>query len=161
MQRVHDQGRRIRHVLAWGCVFLLGTGIAWLLLHDAWRQQTPFGTQPHPLVAWLLRMHGMGAWCVSVLGGAVWQLHVRPAWRRARRRRVDRRAGPASRERARARARTFSGAALTSSLGLLLATAIGLQYAPEAMHAWISVIHWAVGVLMAAALAWHWLARRH
>ena len=69
----HGQGRRARHALAWGCVLLLATGIGWLLGHDVWLQQTPFGAQPHPLVAWLLRAHGAIAWCTAVVGGVVWQ----------------------------------------------------------------------------------------
>ena len=82
----HGQGRRARHLLIWGCVLLLATGIAWLLGHDVWLQRTPFGPQPHPAVAWLLRAHGALAWVVTLVGGVVWQVHVRPAWRAVRRR---------------------------------------------------------------------------
>ena len=87
----HGQGRRARHVLIGGCVLLLATGVAWLIGHDVWLQQTPFGPQPHPLVAWLLRAHGAIAWGVTLVGGVVWQVHVRPAWRAVRRRRLHRR----------------------------------------------------------------------
>jgi hypothetical protein len=150
----HGQGRRARHLLVWGCVALLATGIAWLLGHDVWLQQTPFGPQPHPLVAWLLRAHGALAWIVTLVGGVVWQVHVRPAWRAVRRRR--RRGHSTVRH---GQARTASGVLLVGALAVLLGSAIGLQYAPEAAHAGLSVTHWALGIALAAALLWHWIAR--
>jgi len=150
----HGQGRRARHLLVWGCVALLATGVAWLLGHDVWLQQTPFGPQPHPLVAWLLRAHGALAWLVTLVGGVVWQVHVRPAWRAVRRRR--RRVHNAVRQ---GRARTVSGVLLVAALAVLLGSAIGLQYAPEAAHAGLSVTHWTLGIALAAALLWHWIAR--
>ena len=155
----HGQGRRARHALMWGCVLLLATGIGWLLGHDVWLQQTPFGAQPHPLVAWLLRAHGAIAWCTAVVGGVVWQVHVRPAWRSVRRRRDHRRRNPDLRPLRRGRMRTASGVALVIALALLLGSAIGLQYAPEAAHAWLSVMHWVVGIVLTIALLWHWIAR--
>ena len=159
----HGQGRRARHALIWGCVALLATGLAWLLGHDVWLQQTPFGPQPHPLVAWLLRAHGAIAWCTTLVGGVVWQVHVRPAWRAVRRRRRHHRPRVGSARAVRhGRARTVSGVAMVSALAVLLASAIGLQYAPEEAHAWLSVTHWVLGVALAIALLWHWIARlRH
>jgi hypothetical protein len=159
---VHGQGRRARHTLAWGCLVLLVTGVGWLIGHDLWLQQTPFGPQPHPGVAWLLRAHGALAWCVTVVGGVVWQVHVRPAWRTVRRRAAHRRRAGTSRAIRHGRARTISGALLVMALGVLLGSAIGLQYAPEEAHAWLSVTHWGLGIGLAAALLWHWIARlRH
>ena len=106
----HGQGRRARHLLIWGCVVLLATGIAWLLGHDVWLQRTPFGPQP-------LR-HG--------------------------------------------HARTASGVLTVFALAVLLLSAIGLQYAPEAAHAWLSATHWVLGIALSVALPWHWIARlRH
>ena len=152
----HGQGRRARHVLIWGCVLLLATGVAWLLGHDVWLQRTPFGPQPHPLVAWLLRAHGAIAWCVTLVGGVVWQVHVRPAWRAVRRRRLHRRhiegVSPG-------RARTVSGVLLVIALTVLLGSAIGLQYAPEEAHAALSATHWVLGLVLALGLVWHWIAR--
>ena len=155
----HGQGRRARHTLAWGCLVLLATGVAWLLGHDVWLQQTPFGPQPHPLVAWLLRAHGALAWCVTVLGGVVWQAHVRPAWRAVRRRASHRRRAGTSRVNPGSRMRTASGTLLVFALAVLLGSAIGLQYAPEAAHAGLSVTHWGLGLALAGALLWHWIAR--
>ena len=151
----HGQGRRARHALVWGCVLLLATGVGWLLGHDVWLQQTPFGPQPHPAVAWLLRAHGAIAWCTAVVGGVVWQVHVRPAWRVVRRRRAHRRRGGSS-------ARTVSGVVMVLALVVLLLSAIGLQYAPEEAHAWLSVTHWVLGITLTLAVIWHWIARlRH
>ena len=152
----HGQGRRARHVLVWGCALLLATGVAWLLGHDVWLQQTPFGPQPHPLVAWLLRAHGAIAWCVTLVGGVVWQVHVRPAWRAVRRRRLHRRRIAGVRP---GRARTVSGVLLVIALAVLLGSAIGLQYAPEQAHATLSVTHWVLGLLLSIGLVWHWIAR--
>ena len=105
----HGQGRRARHLLIGGCIVLLATGVAWLLGHDVWLQQTAFGPQPHPAVAWLLRAHGALAWCVTLVGGVVWQVHVRPAWRAVRRRRARQRRAGTLRPVRRGRARTVSG----------------------------------------------------
>src|ERR1700756_1805612 len=116
----HGQGRRARHLLVWGCVALLATGVAWLLGHDVWLQQTPFGPQPHPLVAWLLRAHGAIAWCATLVGGVVWQVHVRPAWRAVRRPRLHRRRAGSARAIRNGRARTISGVLLVSALAVLL-----------------------------------------
>ena len=155
----HGQGRRARHALAWACALLLATGVAWLLGHDVWLQQTAFGAQPHPLVAWLLRAHGAIAWCTAVIGGVVWQVHVRPAWRSVRRRRAHRRRNPALPGPRHGRTRTVSGVLLVIALAVLIGTAIGLQYAPEEAHAWLSVTHWVLGIVLSLALLWHWLAR--
>ena len=152
----HGQGRRARHLLIWGCLVLLATGLAWLLGHDAWLRQTPFGPQPHPMVAWLLRAHGAVAWATTLVGGVVWQVHVRPAWRAVRRRREHRRHGHPARPVRHARARTVSGVLLVAALAVLLASAVGLQYAPEESHEWLSVTHWVLGVALALALLWHW-----
>jgi hypothetical protein len=159
----HGQGQRARHALVWGCVALLATGLGWLAGHDWWLQQTPFGPQPHPAAAWLLRAHGAIAWCVTLVGGIVWQVHVRPAWRAVRRRRAHRRRlGHAPQGAARGQTRTVSGVLLVLALAVLLGSAIGLQYAPEGAHAWLSTIHWTLGVVLAIVLLWHWIVRlRH
>ena len=158
----NGQSRRARHLLVWGCAVLLATGVAWLLGHDVWLQRTPFGPQPHPLVAWLLRAHGALAWCVTLVGGVVWQVHVRPAWRAVRRRQAHRRRGGARRPLRPGRARTVSGVLMVLALAVLLLSAIGLQYAPEAAHAWLSAAHWVPGIALSVAVIWHWIARlRH
>lgn len=156
----HGAGRRARHLLVWGCAALVATGLGWLVLHDWWLARTPFGLQPHPAAAWLLRVHGALAWGVTLIGGVVWQVHVRPAWRAVRRRRMhERRLGQPLRTVGHNRWRTVSGAVLVLGLGVLLTSAIGLQYAPEDAHATLSAVHWVVGLALAAALAWHWIVR--
>jgi hypothetical protein len=66
---------------------------------------------------------------------------------------------PALRSLGHGRVRTWSGVALVLALAVLLGTAIGLQYAPEEAHAWLSVAHWGIGLVLAVALLWHWIAR--
>jgi hypothetical protein len=156
----HGQGRRARHLLVWSCAVLLVTGVAWLVGHDVWLQQGAFGPQPHPLVAWLLRVHGAVAWGATLVGGVVWQVHVRPAWRAVwrRRDRLQRSDTPlAARMRG---ARTASGLLTVAALATLLLSAVGLQYASADAHAWLSPTHWVPGIALAGALLWHWLARR-
>jgi hypothetical protein len=156
----HGAGRRARHLLVWGCVALVATGLAWLVLHDWWLAPSAFGPQPHPASAWLLRLHGALAWGVTFLGGVVWQVHVRPAWRAVRRRRLhERRLGQPLRSVGHHRWRTVSGIALVAGLAVLLVSAVGLQYAPEDAHAWLSITHWVAGLAIAVALAWHWVTR--
>jgi len=90
-------------------------------------------------------------------------VHVRPAWRAVRRRRAHRRRlGHAPQGAARGQTRTVSGVLLVLALAVLLGSAIGLQYAPEGAHAWLSTIHWTLGVVLAIVLLWHWIVRlRH
>jgi hypothetical protein len=157
----HGPGRRARHALMWGCLALLATGLGWLVGHEWWLEKTPFGPQPHAAAAWLLRAHGAIAWCVTLVAGVVWQVHVRPAWRGVRRRRAHRRRlGRALGQTGQGRWRTASGVTLVLALGVLLATAIGLQYAPEGAHAWLSIVHWVLGVALSLALLWHWVVRQ-
>ena len=145
-----------------GLRVLLATGVAWLLGHDVWLQPTPFGPQPHPAVAWLLRAHGALAWSVTLVGGVVWQVHVRPAWRAVRRRHAHRRRAGTLRPGRPGGARTVSGVLMVVALAVLLLSAAGLQYAPESAHAWLSATHWVLGIGLSVALLWHWIARlRH
>jgi len=55
--------------------------------------------------------------------------------------------------------RAVTGIASALALVVLLATAIGLQYAPEEAHAALSWVHWLLGVAMAAAIVVHRLVR--
>jgi hypothetical protein len=142
--------------LLWGGLALVATGLAWLALHTWWPEQTAFGPQPRPAAAWLLRAHGALAWLLVAVGGAVWQSHVRSAWRTEVRRWTHHRhlRGGAW--------RGLSGVAMIVTLGVLLLTAIGLQYAPDEAHATLSWVHWLVGVAGVAVGVVHWAARhRH
>ncbi len=148
-------GRPLRHVLLWGSVALVATGLAFLALHSWFPQKTPFGAQPHPAAAWLLRLHGILAWLLVGVGGAVWQAHVRPAWRTERRRWTHHRHlhGGAL--------RALTGVFTAAGMAALLLTAIGLQYAPEDAHETLSELHWIIGVMGAATAVWHFVARHH
>ena len=132
--------RRLRHVLLWGSLWLLATGAAWLVLQTWFPQVTPFGTQPHPAAAWLMRAHGALAWLLAVAGGAVVHAHARAHW--ARRHLL-------------ARHRVISGLLTTLTLAVLLLSAIALQYAPEAAHATASLIHWTLGLTLSATALLH------
>jgi membrane protein YdbS with pleckstrin-like domain len=89
-------------------------------------------------------------------------VHVRPAWRAVRRRRARRRRAGTLRPVRHGRARTVSGVLMVIALAVLLLSAIGLQYAPEEAHAWLSATHWVLGIALSVAVIWHWIARlRH
>jgi hypothetical protein len=149
-------GQRMRRTLMWGCVALAATGLGWLALHTWWPRQGPFGAQPHPAAAWLLRAHGALAWGLAALGGAVWQGHVRPAWR------VEKRRWTQHRHLHGGGLRAVSGIASALGLVVLLATAIGLQYAPDEAHAALSWVHWLLGAAIGVAVVIHRLVRhRH
>lgn len=146
-------GKRMRRTLVAGGAVLAATGLAWLALHDWWPAQGPFGPQPRPAAAWLLRLHGALAWLLVALGGAVWQGHVRPAWR------VERRRWTHHRHLHGGGLRSLTGIGAAAGGLLLVATAIGLQYAPEGAHAALSWVHWVAGLGVCAAAVAHYLAR--
>ena len=146
-------GKRMRQALVAGTVLLLATGLAWLALHTWWPMSGPFGPQPHPAAAWLLRLHGALAWALVALGGAVWQGHVRPAWR------VEKRRWTHHRHLHGGGLRSLTGISAAFGGLVLLVTAIGLQYAPDEAHAALSWTHWLAGVAMGAAAVLHFLSR--
>lgn len=146
-------GRRMRRALLWGGAALVGTGLGWLALHTWWPQATPFGPQPHPAAAWLLRAHGVLAWALTALGGAVWQGHVRPAWR------LEKRRWGHHRRLHGGVLRGATGAFSAGAMVVMLATAAGLQYAPDEAHAALSWLHWILGLVLAGAALVHWRSR--
>lgn len=115
---------------------LVVTGCAWLLCHYLLADAGEFGPLPHPLEALWLKLHGAAAMIALVLFGSLLTVHMRRAW---------------SHRRGRA-----TGGMLAGLFVLLTVTGYGLYYvAGESVRAWISVVHWAVGLAVPLLLAAH------
>jgi hypothetical protein len=111
------------------------SGAVWLVVHYSVGAGVA-DTLPHPLEPWLLRLHGAAVMASLFFFGAVAPLHVPRGWRLACQR--------------------STGMAMLGGMALLVLTGYALYYfAPEALRAWIGNVHAAVGLALAAVLAWH------
>ena len=115
---------------------LLVTGLVWLVL-DRWvRLAGEFGPEHHPAEHIMLILHGIAAYVLLILAGALIPVHVKGGWLVQRNR--------------------MSGVSLASALGLLGVTALGLYYlSGEAARGWSSLVHWTVGVAAVPVLLVH------
>jgi hypothetical protein len=117
------------------------SGALWLVFHYFFQRSGEFGPEPNPLEPWWLRLHGACAFGLLWLGGLLWALHARHALRRPQRR--------------------ASGLAIVCAFGTLAASGYLLYYADEgALRDAIGIVHWAVGLGLAAPLVAHMLPRR-
>jgi hypothetical protein len=115
---------------------LVITGCGWLLCHYVLAEMGDFGPLPHPQEGRWLELHGAAGMVALVLFGSLLTTHMRRAWavRRGR----------------------ASGGTLAGLFVLLTATGYGLYYvAGESFRAWISVVHWTVGLAIPMLLAAH------
>ena len=112
------------------------TGILWLVFHYFLTRQGEFGSEPHPLESWWLRLHGVFAFAALWIGGMLWAVHIGPALSRPGKR--------------------ISGLLLLGMLAILAATGYLLYYAvDEGLRDVVRWAHWLIGVLLAAMLAIH------
>jgi len=115
---------------------LLLSGAGWLLSHYGQRASGAFGDMPRPAEVWWLRLHGAAVIGFLLAFGALLTIHVPHNWRRNLHR--------------------PSGLFLVLCVGLLALSGYGLYYlVSDSGRAWISVLHWAVGLLAAAGLGVH------
>ncbi|HEX6019510.1 MAG TPA: hypothetical protein VFZ28_15555 [Burkholderiaceae bacterium] len=125
------------HATGW---LLLATGVAWLGLH--YLVGAGAGQLPHPLEAWMIRLHALAAWVAAFTLGGIAANHVPRGWHSTLRRRtpVQRRLG-----------------VVLGVLALaLLASGYALMYwISEPTHEAWGWAHSAVGVAMAAVLVVH------
>lgn len=129
-----------RHERLIYCVLalLVLSGLVWLGARYGLRSDPEL---PHPLEAWALKLHGAATMLGLLAVGSVLPQHVRFAWR-IRRNRV-------------------SGAAILSLAVGLIVTGYGLYYAAdETLRPWISLGHWATGLILPAGMIWHVAAGR-
>jgi hypothetical protein len=115
---------------------LVVTGCGWLLCHYVLAETGDFGPLPHPQEGLWLELHGAAGMIALVLFGSLLTTHMRRAWTLRRGR--------------------ASGGTLAGLFVLLTVTGYGLYYfAGESDRAWISLVHWAVGLAIPLLLALH------
>lgn len=133
---------------SWHQAYLYATGISlvlsgalWLLFHYFVSIRGEFGDKPHPLEPWLLVVHGLFAAAFLIGFGSVLPGHVRRAWNGRRNR--------------------ISGSIFFVLLSAVIASGYALYYTGgESARAFISALHWVVGLGMPALMGWHiWRGR--
>ena len=127
--------RHERWVVASGVV-LAASGALWLLGHYLLARPDEFGAIVHPFEGWALKFHGAASMVFLVVLGSVLPVHARRAWHAKRNRRT--------------------GATVLSVAAFLLVTGYGLYYSgSESLRPWISVGHWAIGLIGVPLLVLH------
>lgn len=112
------------------------TGLVWLVLHYFLAVPGEYGPQIHPLEPWMLRLHGAAAMAGLVIYGSLLPVHIRRAWS--------------------IRRNIALGIALVAFMLLLTLTGYLLYYAGgEDTRPVISILHWVLGLVVPAVLAWH------
>ena len=115
---------------------LLISGVGWLVGRYGLRSNGPYGELPHPSEVWWLRLHGAAAMGLLIAFGALLPGHVAHNWRR--------------------RIHYRTGLFLVISVGWLALTGYGNYYlVSEVSRSWVSVAHWAVGLLSVVGLLAH------
>ena len=130
-----------RHALYWSAGLLTATGAVWLAVHYGVGAGSA-NELPHPLEAWLMRLHGLLAYAGLFVLGVLAAGHVPQGWRLAGRHRWAR--------------QRSSGAALCVLAAVLSLTGYLLNYfAPEGVRPVLGWIHALVGLAMGALLVRH------
>ena len=100
-------------------IVLFLTGVVWWGLHRWGEVETEYGSAPHPLNPWLLRVHGAAAMVALLVLGTLLAGHVRAAWR--------------------ARRNRFTGAGMVLFCAGLIVSGYALYYVgSEGFRAWAS-----------------------
>ncbi len=114
---------------------LVVTGLGWLAAHYLLTAKGDFGIEEHPMAHWALVAHGISAYGVLWLWGALWPAHMRMAWRLGRNR--------------------FTGLVMVTTMSLLSVSGLWLYYGSTGGRDAVSLLHWLVGLASAPALVWH------
>jgi hypothetical protein len=115
---------------------LLISGAGWLLAHYALAGGPAAAGLPAPSEPWWLRVHGAALILFLVVFGALVPNHLAMGWRQRRNR--------------------SSGVVMLTVVAVLTLSGYGLYYSgDEPQRALISVLHWAIGLAAALALAAH------
>jgi hypothetical protein len=119
-------------------VLLLVSGAGWLVLHLARASDA----LPSPFEAWSMRIHGLAAFAVIFVFGALAAAHIPQGWRISHRWRWERQRG--------------SGVALCVLAATVALTGYLLYYfAPEAVRPALGWLHSGLGTAMAVIVAAH------
>ena len=119
-------------------LLLAATGAAWLALH----YRSGSDGLPLPAEAWLMRLHGAGAFAALFFAGLMAGHHIPAGWRAAQR---PRHAG-----------QRRSGLLLCSMAAVSVATGYALYYfAPEWLRPALGWLHAGFATLLLLAGAWH------
>ena len=119
---------------------LAATGVAWLVVH--YSVGAGSGELPHPLEAWLMRLHGLVAYAGLFVLGVVAAGHIPQGWRLTGRHRWAGQRG--------------SGITLCAVAAVLALTGYLLNYfAPEGVRPALGWAHALTGLAMGALFASH------
>ena len=126
--------------LAGAAVFLSGVG--WLVAHYFLAVAGEFGETRHASEPWWLRLHGGAAMLFLIAFGSLFPRHIVPGWRKQKNR--------------------GSGVSMIALVSLLILTGYALYYlGGEQSRAWISAIHWTIGVACGGGFWLHaWLGKK-
>jgi hypothetical protein len=115
---------------------LFATGVVWLVAKRWLATPGEFGETASPLAPLAMQLHGAAAMVFLVLVGTLLQGHVRQAWN--------------------ARRSRLTGGGMLAGVALLVASGYGLYYlGGEETRAAVSLVHWAVGLVLPVWLVWH------
>lgn len=129
-----------RALLYSSAFLLLATGVIWLALHYV--AAAGAGELPHPMEAWMMRLHGFAAFFGLFVLGALAGAHIPQGWRMSGRHRWAQQRG--------------SGVAVCAAAALLAFTGYLLYYfAPDPVRPALGWIHASIGIVMAVLVLLH------
>jgi len=121
-------------------ILLAATGVGWLALH--YLAGAGAGELPHPLEAWVMRLHGLAAFGALFMLGVLAGSHIPQGWRASGRHRRSRQRG--------------TGVALCTLGALVVGTGYALYYfAPDTVRPALGWVHAGVGAAMTGLAAFH------
>lgn len=130
--------RRSLYVIAAGLVL---SGAGWLVCHFVLAVDPEMDGLPHPMEPFWLKLHGAAGMIGLLSIGTVIPAHAWRAWR--------------------ARRNHGTGLVFGAALSVMAVTGWALYYVgSEAWRPAISAVHWAAGLSLVPALAWHVTAGR-
>jgi len=136
--RLSRNVRSLIYIIGIGVWF---SGVLWLLLHHFFMQAGEFGMAPNPAEPWSLRAHAAFAFGSIWLLGLLSAMHIQNGWNSRRKR--------------------YSGVVLVSAFVTLILSGYLLYYVGEEhARAFLSAMHWIIGVVAPLAYVVHRLSRR-
>lgn len=128
---------RTHRYAVYGTAFaLLLSGVGWLICRYLLREGGELADFPHVFEPLWLKLHGALAMVSLLVIGTLFPWHAWRAWK--------------------IRRNVSTGLTIGVALLMLIVTGWGLYYVgSEALHPWLSVIHWGIGLAWVPALALH------